>query len=305
MLSADFDGLYSRIGRPSIPPEKLLRALLLQAFYSIRSKRQLMEQMDYNLLFHWFVGLAMDAPIWDVTVFTKNRESLLSGEVAAKLLSAIISQTRVQALLSDDHFSVDGTLIEACASVKSFRPRDEAGPGDGDDGGSLAGQGEHAATPSDRNAGRDFRGEKRRNATHASTTDPDARLFKKARGQAAKLCHMAHVLMENRNGLAVDAILTHATGTAEREAALTMLERMEGHQRITLGRTRTTTPPPSSRRCARCALPSTSLRTTPTGVLPSTGARHAIPATASPRRSASGSRRCSDGRRLAAPCERP
>jgi len=235
VLSADFDGLYSRIGRPSIPPEKLLRALLLQAFYSIRSERQLMEQMDYNLLFRWFVGLAMDAPIWDVTVFTKNRERLLAGDVAAKLLSAIISQARVQALLSDDHFSVDGTLIEAWASVKSFRPSDEGGPGDGDDGGSLAGQGEHAVTPSDRNAGRDFRGEKRSNATHASTTDLDARLFKKARGQAAKLCHMAHVLMENRNGLVVDAILTHATGTAEREAALTMLGRMEGRHRITLG----------------------------------------------------------------------
>jgi transposase len=235
VLSADFDGLYSRIGRPSIPPEKLLRALLLQAFYSIRSERQLMEQMDYNLLFRWFVGLAMDAPIWDVTVFTKNRERLLAGDVAAKFLSAIISQARVQALLSNDHFSVDGTLIEAWASVKSFRPKDEGSPRDEDDGGSLASQGEQAVTPTDRNAGRDFRGEKRSNATHASTTDPDARLFKKARGQAAKLCHMAHVLMENRNGLVVDAILTHATGTAEREAALTMLSRMEGRHRITLG----------------------------------------------------------------------
>ena len=235
VLSADFAGLYSRIGRPSIPPEKLLRALLLQAFYSIRSERQLMEQMDYNLLFRWFVGLAMDAPIWDVTVFTKNRERLLAGDVAAKFLSAIISQARVQALLSDDHFSVDGTLIEAWASVKSFRSKDEGGPGDDDDGGTVASRGEQAATPTDRNAGRDFRGEKRSNATHASTTDPDARLFKKARGQAAKLCHMAHVLMENRNGLVVDAILTHATGTAEREAALTMLGRMEGRHRITLG----------------------------------------------------------------------
>jgi len=179
VISADFDAMYSRIGRPSIPPEKLLRALLLQAFYTIRSERQLMEQMDYNLLFRWFVGLATDAPIWDVTVFTKNRERLLSGDVAAKFLSAIINQARVQALLSDDHFSVDGTLIEAWASVKS--------------------------------------------------------LFKKARGQAARLCHMAHVLMENRNGLVVDAILTHATGTAERDAALTMLGRMEGRHRITLG----------------------------------------------------------------------
>ena len=235
VLSADFDGLYSRIGRPSIPPEKLLRALLLQAFYSIRSERQLMEQMDYNLLFRWFVGLAMDAPIWDVTVFTKNRERLLSGDVAAKLLSAIINQPRVQALLSDDHFSVDGTLIEAWASAKSFRPKDEGGPGDDDDAGLASSRSEQATAPTDRNAERDFRGEKRSNATHASTTDPDARLFKKARGQAAKLCHMGHVLMENRNGLVVDAILTHATGSAEREAALTMLGGMEGRHRITLG----------------------------------------------------------------------
>ena len=235
VLSPDFDGLYSCIGRPSIPPEKLLRALLLQAFYSIRSERQLMEQMDYNLLFRWFVGLTMDAPIWDVTVFTKNRERLLAGDIAAKFLSALIGQPRVQTLLSDDHFSVDGTLIEAWASVKSFRPRDGGCPGDDGDGGSASSQSKQAVGAEGRNSGRDFRGEKRTNATHASTTDPDARLFKKARGQAAKLCHMGHILIENRNGLVVDAILTHATGTAEREAALTMLGRMEGHHRITLG----------------------------------------------------------------------
>ena len=235
VLSPDVEAMYSRIGRPSIPPEKLLRALLLQAFYSIRSECQLMEQMDYNLLFRWFVGLAMDAPVWDVTVFTKNRERLLAGDIAARFLSAVIGQPRVQDLLSDDHCSVDGTLIGAWASVKSFRPKEEGGGEDGDGGGSTAGQSRRAAGGKNRNSGRDFRGEKRSNATHASTTDPDARLFKKARGQAAKLCHMAHVLMENRNGLVVDATLTHATGTAEREAALTMLERMEGHHRITLG----------------------------------------------------------------------
>jgi transposase len=234
VMSADFDAIYSRIGRPSIPPEKLLRALLLQAFYTIRSERQLMEQMDYNLLFRWFVGLAMDAPIWDVTVFTKNRERLLAGDIAARLLSAIVGQSRVQALLSDDHFSVDGTLIEAWASMKSFKPRDgEASGGDDDD--SVSGTGQSAqAKAKGRNAERDFHGEKRSNATHASTTDPDARLFKKARGQAARLCHMGHVLMENRHGLVVDATLTHATGTAEREAALTMLSRMKGRHRITL-----------------------------------------------------------------------
>jgi transposase len=234
ILSPDFEAMYSPIGRPSIAPEKLLRALLLQAFYTIRSERQLMEQMDYNLLFRWFVGLAMDAPIWDVTVFTKNRERLLAGDIAAKFLSAVIGQPRVQALLSDEHFSVDGTLIEAWASMKSFQPKDgDSTDGDGDGHGPGAGQ--PLQTPSKgRNAERNFHGERRSNATHASRTDPDARLFKKAQGQAAKLCHMAHVLMENRNGLVVDAMLTHATGTAEREAALAMLTRMEGRHRITL-----------------------------------------------------------------------
>jgi transposase len=234
ILSPDFEAMYSPIGRPSIPPEKLLRALLLQAFYTIRSERQLMEQMDYNLLFRWFVGLAMDAPIWDVTVFTKNRERLLAGDIAAKFLSAVIGQPRVQALLSDEHFSVDGTLIEAWASMKSFQPKDGSST-DGDGDGHGPGAGQPLQTPSKgRNAERNFHGERRSNATHASRTDPDARLFKKAQGQAAKLCHMGHVLMENRNGLVVDAMLTHATGTAEREAALAMLTRMEGRHRITL-----------------------------------------------------------------------
>lgn len=220
VLSPEFDQLYSRIGRPSIPPEKLLRALLLQALYSVRSERQLMEQVDYNLLFRWFVGLAMDAPIWDVTVFTKNRERLLEGDVAAKFMAAVLSQERVKALLSDEHFSVDGTLIEAWASMKSFRPKD----GGGDE-----------QPPRGRNGERDFHGEKRSNDTHASTTDPDARLFKKAQGQAAKLAFMGHVLMENRSALVVDARLTHATGTAEREAALDMVGHLSGRHRITLG----------------------------------------------------------------------
>lgn len=235
VLSPDFERMYSPIGRPSIPPEKLLRALLLQAFYTVRSERQLMEQLDYNLLFRWFVGLAMDAPIWDVTVFTKNRERLLAGDIAARFLSAVMEQSRVRVLLSDEHFSVDGTLIEAWASMKSFKPKGGVEPDDSDDSGSPGvGQGVEPA-PEGRNTERDFRGEKRSNATHASITDPDARLFKKARGQAARLCHMGHVLMENRNGLVVDAMLTHATGTAEREAALAMLERMDGRHRITLG----------------------------------------------------------------------
>jgi transposase len=220
-LSPEFNQLYARIGRPSIPPEKLLRALLLQAFYSVRSERQLMEQLDYNLLFRWFTGLAMDAPIWDVTVFTKNRERLLDGDVAAKFMAAVLGQPRVKALLSDDHFSVDGTLIEAWASMKSFKPK-------GEDGGAPPGGG-------GRNAERDFHGEKRTNQTHTSTTDPDARLFRKGRGKEARLCHLGHLLMENRNGLIVDALVTPATGTAERDAALTMLGRQTGRHRATLG----------------------------------------------------------------------
>jgi transposase len=225
-LSSEFETLYSPIGRPSIAPEKLLRALLLQAFYSVRSERQLMEQLDYNLLFRWFVGLGMDAPIWDVTVFTKNRERLLAGDVAAKFLARVLNQPVVKTLLSDEHFSVDGTLIEAWASIKSFTPRGggERGDGAAEDG-----------APKGRNAERDFHAEKRSNDTHASTTDPDARPFRKGRGKEARLCHMGHLLMENRHGLIVDATLTHATGTAEREAAITMLGRLDGRHRITLG----------------------------------------------------------------------
>ena len=219
VLSPGFAELYAQTGRPSIPPEKLLRALLLQAFYSVRSERQLMEQLDYNLLFRWFVGLAMDAPVWDATVFTKNRERLLEGDVAARFMSAVLGQPRVRTLLSDEHFSVDGTLIEAWASMKSFRPKDGGGapPGPG------------------RNGERDFHGEKRSNATHASTTDRDARLYRKGPGQPAKLAYLGHVLMENRNGLVVDARVTLATGTAEREAALDMLDARPGQRRLTLG----------------------------------------------------------------------
>ena len=222
VLSPEFDRLYSKQGRPSIAPEKLLRALLLQAFYSVRSERQLMEQLDYNLLFRWFVGLSMDAPVWDATVFSKNRDRLIEGDIAAQFLAAVLSQARVKALLSDEHFSVDGTLIDAWASMKSFRPKEVSG---GDD-----------EPPTGRNAERDFRGEKRRNQTHASTTDPDAKLYRKGNGQSSRLCFMGHVLMENRNGLIVDAELTRASGTAEREAALDMLDRRKPRRRrITLG----------------------------------------------------------------------
>lgn len=207
-MSPDFAKLYSPFGRASIPPEKLLRALLLQAFFGIRSERQLMEQIAYNLLFRWFVGLSMDAEVWDVTVFTKNRDRLLDGEVARLLLNTVVSDPAVKALLSDDHFSVDGTLIEAWASMKSFQPRDGSG------------------SPPDpgRNGERDFHGEKRSNETHRSTTDPEARLFRKGKGQASKLCYMGHLVIENRNGLIVDAELTQANGWAERTAAEAMME---------------------------------------------------------------------------------
>jgi transposase len=206
-LAGEFEKLYSPIGRPSIAPEKLLRALLLQAFFSVRSERQLMEQLTYNMLFRWFVGLSMDAPVWDVTVFTKNRDRLLDGDIARAFLLAVLADPKIVPLLSDEHFSVDGTLIEAWASMKSFRPKDGSGtpPSEG------------------RNGERDFHGERRSNDSHASTTDPDARLYKKAAGQAAKLCHMGHLLMENRHGLVVEACVTPATGTAEREAAATMM----------------------------------------------------------------------------------
>lgn len=220
-LSPAFEALYAHVGRPSIPPERLLRALLLQAFYTVRSERLLMEQLDYNLLFRWFVGLSMDDAVWDATVFCKNRDRLLDGDIAAKFMAGVLNLPQVKRLLSSEHFSVDGTLIEAWASMKSFVPKDGGGPPPA--GGAGA-----------RNAERDFHGEKRSNDTHASTTDPDARLFRKGRGKEAKLCHMGHILTENRHGLIVDARLTEANGTAEREAALAMVEDNAG-SRSTLG----------------------------------------------------------------------
>ena len=213
-LSRDFARLYARHGRPSIPPERLLRALLLQAFYTVRSERQLMEQLDYNLLFRWFVGLSIDDAVWDATVFCKNRDRLLDGDIAAKFFVTVLNLPQVRGLLSSEHFSVDGTLIEAWASMKSFVPKD------GGDPPSSNGQGGSGG----RNAERNFHGEKRKNDTHSSTTDPDARLFRKGAGKEAKLCHMGHLMTENRNGLIVDARLTEANGTAERDTALDMIE---------------------------------------------------------------------------------
>src|SRR5262245_52218597 len=220
-LSPQFETLYSSTGRPSISPEKLLRALLLQVLYTVRSERLLMEQLDYNLLFRWFLGLNMDDPIWDPSTFSKNRERLLAGEVARAFFDQVLAQARARDLLSDEHFTVDGTLLEAWAGQKSFkRKTPETPPPPPDDPG---------------NPSIDFRGERRTNATHASTTDPEARLYKKAKGQEAKLAYVGHVLMENRHGLVADTRVTQATGTAEREAALTMAEAIPGQQRVTLG----------------------------------------------------------------------
>ena len=220
-LSRTFTALYTDFGRPSIAPEKLLRAMLLQAFYGIRSERQLMERLEFDLLFRWFVGLGVDDPVWDHSTFSKNRDRLLEGEIAAKFLTAVLAQPKVKRLLSSDHFSVDGTLIEAWASIKSFRRKDG-----GDDDSQGAG----------RNAERNFHKEKRSNETHQSTTDPDARLYKKGDGQPAKLCYMGHALMENRHGLAVGGGVSQATGTAEREKALELIDgRGRRRRRITLG----------------------------------------------------------------------
>src|SRR5262245_2587282 len=213
-LSRDFDKLYAKVGRPSIPPERLLRAQLLQVFYSIRSERLLMEQLDYNLLFRWFVGLDMDEPIWDPTVFTKNRDRLLTQDIARSFLRRVVE--RAAGLLSDEHFTVDGTLIEAWASQKSFQPKD-GGP-DGD--------------------GRDVRGQQRKNDTHASKTDPDARLYRRSNQAESRLAYLGHLLIENRHGLIVDAIATVADGFAEREAATLMMHDQWQHtpdRRRTLG----------------------------------------------------------------------
>lgn len=221
-LSEEFAALYTNFGRPSIAPEKLLRAMLLQAFYGVRSERQLMERLEFDLLFRWFVGLGVDDPVWDHSTFSKNRDRLLEGEIVAKFLAAVLAQPKVKRLLSSEHFSVDGTLIEAWASLKSFRRKDGK-----DDGGDGPG----------RNAERNFHGEKRSNETHESTTDPEAKLYRKGDGQPAKLCYLGHVLMENRNGLVVDGQLTQANGTAEREAALSLIDRRRGRssRRLTLG----------------------------------------------------------------------
>jgi len=219
-LSPRFDHLYSKTGRPSIAPERLLRALLIQILYSVRSERMLMEQLDYNLLFRWFVGLDMDEEVWDPTVFTKNRERMLNGDIAEVFFEQVLDRARGYGLLSDEHFTVDGTLVEAAASLKSFKER-----------------GNEDRTPPDdpRNPTVNFHGEKRSNNTHQSTTDPDAMLSKKGKGKEAKLNYAGHLLMENRNGLAMDASVTQATGTAERDAGIEFAKKISGNRRVTLG----------------------------------------------------------------------
>src|SRR5881396_2421215 len=219
-LSRRFTAMYAHGGRPSIPPEKLLRALLLQVLYSVRSERMLMEQLDYNLLFRWFVGLNMDDPIWDVTVFTKNRERLLDGDIAKAFFQAVLKQAGERSLLSDEHFTVDGTLLKAWASVKSYQRKDAKTSVPPDDPG---------------NATVDFHGEKRSNQTHASKTDPDAKMARKGKGKEAKLSYNGNLLVENRNGLIVNTEVFEANGTAERDAALVMLEQIPGTKQVTVG----------------------------------------------------------------------
>jgi transposase len=219
-LQPRFNKLYAKTGRPSIAPEKLLRALLMQALYSVRSERLLMEQLDYNLLFRWFVGLNMDDAIWDVTVFTKNRERLLDGDIAEAFFQAVLQQARERRLVSDEHFTVDGTLLEAWASVKSYQRKDA----------------KNAVPPEDPgNATVDFHGEKRSNQTHASKTDPDAKMARKGGGKEAKLSYNGNLLVENRNGLIVNTEVFAANGTAERDAALVMLEHVPGTKQVTVG----------------------------------------------------------------------
>jgi transposase len=219
-LSDLFDRMYSTMGRPSIAPEKLLRALLLQVLYTVRSERMLIEQLDYNLLFRWFVGLNMDDGVWDVTVFTKNRDRLLKADVARKFFDLVVGEARALDLMSDEHFTVDGTLLEACAGLKSFRNKDCGEDGPVDDPG---------------NPTVDFHGEKRSNATHQSTTDPEALLARKGAGKEAKLSYTGNVLMDNRNGLVADVETMQADGTAERDAAVVMIESIPGDDRVTIG----------------------------------------------------------------------
>jgi transposase len=220
-LSPEFDRMYAKEGRPSIAPEKLLRALIVQLLYSVRSERLLMEEIEYSILFRWFIGLNLDEKVWDATVFTKNRDRLLEGDVARQFLVRVVAQAREQGWASDEHFTVDGTLLEAWAGAKSFRRKDDSTTKSGDDDGG--------------NPTVNFHGERRSNQTHKSTTDPEAQLARKGDGKEAKLSYSGHLLVENRNGLIVEAMAWEASGTAERESALLLLEQVCGEKRITVG----------------------------------------------------------------------
>lgn len=224
-LSSDFDRIYSKTGRPSIPPEQLLRALLLQIFFSVRSERQLVEQLEYNMMFRWFVGLNLDDDIWNHSTFTKNRDRLLEGEIAQRFFEEVLAMAKQQGLVSQEHFTVDGTIIEAWASHKSFQPKES----DSDD-----------QDPPDRSGGSknpdaDYKGHRRKNDTHESKTDPDSRLYRKSRRTGAQMCYLGHAMMENRNGLVIDVRVTHAEGKAEEKAAASMAAAIKGKRRVTLG----------------------------------------------------------------------
>lgn len=322
-LDAEFEALYTDFGRPSIAPERLIRASLLQILFSIRSERQLMEQMDYNLLFRWFVGLGIDDPVWVPTVFTKNRDRLLTTDMSRKVMAAILAHPEVRPLLSDEHFSVDGTLVKAWASMKSFQPKDSAAPPQDDNpGGPPPPAGETSADTSQpqqteikpmpdtprqtRNAEVDFRGEKRSNVTHASVTDRDARLYKKSPGAAAMLCFMGHTLMENRNGLVVQAELTHADGHGERTAALEMIERQSpgSSRRLTLGADKGYDAASFITALRRRVVTPHVARDRP-GIPPSTGGPRSIPATPCPSGAGRKSRNPSAGPRRWAVSARP
>jgi len=223
-LSKDFDGIYSSIGRDSIPPEQLMRALLIQIFFSIRSERQLVEQLDYNMMFRWFVGLNLDDAVWNHSTFSKNRDRLLEGEIAHRFFKEVLAIAKENGLVSQEHFTVDGTLLEAWASHKSFQSKEDVSDNEDQPKGPTNGK----------NPDIDFRGQKRSNVTHESKTDPDARLARKSKRTGAQLSYMGHALMENRNGLVVDVRVTHATGKAEEEAAASMAAAIKGKHRVTL-----------------------------------------------------------------------
>lgn len=221
-LDDDFERLYSKVGRPSIPPEQLIRALLVQVFFSIRSERQLVEQLDYNMMYRWFVGLNPDDSIWDHSTFTKNRDRILEGEICLRFFKEVLEIAKNEGLVSDEHFTVDGTIIEAWASHKSFQPKSNDNDDDPKSGG-------------EKNPDVNYQGQKRKNDTHESKSDPDARLYRKSKRTGAQLCYLGHALMENRNGLVVDSRVTHAIGKAEEQAAASMASTIKGKRRVTLG----------------------------------------------------------------------